>query len=60
MNARTTTQTAPLVVPDKVKASPFGCRNCLWISCECTNGSKYIPVPPYNGTPTCGAYTCYD
>lgn len=47
------------VVPAEVKGSKFGCANCLWASCECKNGSKYVPST-YKGEKTCGAYTYCD
>ena len=43
-------------VPDKVKASQFGCCNCLWASVECKSGSMYQP----KGTSECKGYTYYD
>jgi len=53
------------IVPEDVKNSEFGCRNCLWNSCECKSGSKYKPEPEYTDTTgkkhtTCTAYTYYD
>jgi len=50
--------------PDAVRSSVFGCRNCLWASCECSFGSKYIPAEPVKTgqktVQTCGCYTYYD
>lgn len=43
-------------VPETVKVNEFGCRNCLWASCECQSGSKYIP----NDKNGCEGYTYYD
>ena len=43
-------------VPQEVKRSEFGCRNCLWNSCECQSGSMYKP----SGDTGCQGYTYYD
>ncbi len=45
---------------EAVKRSEFGCRNCLWNSCECTQGSKFQPARTVEAMPTCKAYTYYD
>lgn len=45
----------PNPVPPEVRSYEFGCRNCLWASCECKAGSMYKP----NGK-GCEAYTYYD
>ena len=42
-----------------VKNSQFGCRNCLWNSCECEKGSKFQP-DIFQNLPTCKGYTYYD
>ena len=49
----------PVIVPDKVKSSTFGCTNCLWHSVECKQGSMYQPHTAQN-KPSCKAYTYYD
>jgi hypothetical protein len=49
----------PVIVPDKVKSSEFGCRNCLWQSIECKQGSMYQPHTAQN-KPSCKGYTYYD
>jgi hypothetical protein len=46
-------------VPDAVKSSTFGCRNCLWSGSECTRGSLYQPHMADN-VPSCKAYAYYD
>lgn len=46
-------------VPEAVRNSQFGCRNCLWMCVECKQGSKYRPAN-YKGKPTCETYTYYD
>jgi len=43
-------------VPASVRNSQFGCRNCLWASCECQKGSGYKP----NDKGECQGYTYYD
>jgi hypothetical protein len=45
-------------VPQKVKASNYGCPNCLWASCECRQGSMYKPKTDKDIN--CKAYTYYD
>lgn len=45
---------------DAVKRAEFGCRNCLWNSCECTNASKFQPARTVEAMPTCKGYTYYD
>lgn len=47
-------------VPEAVCSSEFGCRNCLYQSCECRNGSRYEPTPPVQGHPTCRCYAYCD
>jgi len=47
-------------VPKEVQRSMFGCNNCLWLSCECVKGSKYIPAEPFMGKETCETYTYFD
>ena len=49
--------------PPEVRSSQFGCRNCLWASAECRNGSMYQPETVKMGSktyPSCKAYTYYD
>lgn len=43
-----------------VKSSVYGCRNCLWNSCECSQASKFAPAIAFDGKPTCKAYAYYD
>ena len=50
----------PISVPAEVKSSEYGCRNCLWCSCECKNGSKYSPRLIDDKIPSCSAYVFYD
>jgi hypothetical protein len=46
---------------EMVKGSQFGCRNCLWASCECTGASKFEVAVTFDGkAATCKAYTYYD
>lgn len=48
-------------VPEDVRLSEFGCRNCLYQGCECRNGSRYTPSDRRpDGHPTCEAYAYYD
>ena len=47
------------VTIETVKPSIFGCRNCLWASCECSKGSKFNPTIVDN-LPSCTAYTYFD
>jgi hypothetical protein len=46
------------------KSSEFGCRQCLWCSCECHGMSKYAPkvVVTDNLRPheSCEYYSYYD
>jgi hypothetical protein len=45
------------------QSSEFGCRNCLWASCECLNMQKYSPkwvAIRRVYYPSCTAYTYYD
>jgi hypothetical protein len=44
---------------EEVKASSFGCRNCLWASIECKNYEKFQPEWKKK-IPSCKAYTYYD
>jgi hypothetical protein len=40
----------------------FGCANCLWASCECTNRSKYKAkegMPEYSDN-SCNSYVYFD
>jgi len=51
------------VTLEMVKGSCFGCRNCLWASCECSKGSKFVPkIVEMKGKeiPSCGGYAYYD
>jgi hypothetical protein len=51
------------VTLEMVKRSCFGCSMCLWQSCECQKGSKFIPkVTTYKRkeVPSCAAYAYYD
>jgi hypothetical protein len=41
------------------KSSTFGCRNCLWASVECHQGSMFQPEIA-GGLPSCKAYSYYD
>jgi hypothetical protein len=43
-----------------VKSSDYGCKNCLWASCECTKMSKYQPEKTRGGGISCKGYTYYD
>lgn len=43
-------------VPEAVKSNQFGCRNCLWQSCECKDGSMYEP----KSENSCNNYVYYD
>jgi hypothetical protein len=50
-------------VPEAVRLSEFGCRNCLYQSCECKSGSRYSPAETagiYPRHPSCAAYAYYD
>ena len=47
--------TPPNPVPLEVRGCEFGCRNCLWASCECKSGSMYKPKDK-----GCECYTYYD
>lgn len=47
-------------VPDTVKKSDFGCKNCLWNGVECTQGCKYQPKTNEKGNVYCDYYTYYD
>jgi len=47
------------VTLEMVKFALFGCVNCLWSGCECTDYSKFAPAVS-NGQPTCNAYTYFD
>lgn len=47
-------------VPENVEASEFGCRNCLYNSCECNRGSRYSPASAHDGKPSCKAYAYCD
>jgi hypothetical protein len=46
------------------KSSEYGCRQCLWASCECVNMSKYAPevvvTDQLNVHESCTMYTYYD
>jgi hypothetical protein len=60
-------ETIVVIIPNEVKCSVYGCRNCLWASCECSNDNNhklYRPETGYTdkGKPTtiCGSYTYYD
>ncbi len=44
-------------VPQEVKSSVFGCRNCLWSSIECKRGSMYNTE---GKKVDCQGYTYYD
>lgn len=61
-NIMTMKQGTSKPVPDEVKNSRFGCRNCLWLSCECVKGSRFTPHTIHSDKvyPSCGAYTYYD
>jgi hypothetical protein len=50
----------PVIVPDKVKSSEFGCRNCLWHCIECKQGSMYKPQTTLRGKFSCKGYAYYD
>lgn len=63
-------QTVENNVPKEVRGSRFGCRNCLWHSCECRQGSMYkeeieVVRPDKRSKKTveqksCSNYTYYD
>jgi len=50
--------------PKEVRSSPLGCVNCLWASCECSFGSKYMASDKVDfgrkKVATCKGYTYYD
>lgn len=46
--------------PYDVKISDYGCKNCLYASIECKQGSPYKPHKAFNGLPSCEAYVYYD
>ena len=51
------------LVPEKVRRSELGCRNCLWYSVECDSGSKYSPrivLMDKKKISSCAAHTYYD
>ncbi len=50
----------PIEVPYDVRYSDFGCKNCFWASCECMNGSRYIPAMPIKKQVACKSYTYFD
>lgn len=47
-------------VPEAVRLSEFGCRNCLYQGCECKSGSRYGEALSHDGQPSCRAYAYYD
>jgi hypothetical protein len=50
-----------LIGIEDVKRAEFGCKNCLWCSCECTGGTKFEAATTKDGKHlTCAAYTYYD
>jgi hypothetical protein len=48
------------VTKELIRYEDFGCRNCLFQSCECVNQEKFAPALTHGGYPTCKTYVYYD
>lgn len=55
--------TAEDITLTAVTNSEFGCKNCLYLGCECVCGSKFVPqitVIDKKTIPSCRCYAYFD